>query len=196
MSDVDLFRKNPVRLDQFFELGTIGAGIVGGRPVPGEQRRRHHVDPGVGGLRRQDGGHRQLQRGGEVQLAVGVGELHRQLRRRAGAPAGYGPAASPGGVTRVRLPLPCTTPPSGARSASGTLDTSPESPQLPDETRVRARADSADTGHRPADPAGPRSWWNNEPIMTVFLVLFFPLLLMVFALLDGPRRGPAADRRP
>ena len=59
-------------LDHLFQLGPRRRGVVGGGAIAGEQRRGDHVHAGVGGLGGQDGGHRQLQRRGEVQLAVRV----------------------------------------------------------------------------------------------------------------------------
>ena len=42
------------RADQLLDLDGIGVREIGRRRIPGEQRRRHHVDPLVGALRRQD----------------------------------------------------------------------------------------------------------------------------------------------
>ena len=65
--------EEPGRLDQLLELGPVGRGVVGRVAVAGEQRRRHLVDPHVGGLRRQHRRDQQLAAGREVELAVGVG---------------------------------------------------------------------------------------------------------------------------
>ena len=58
----------------------VGRGVVQRGAVLHEQRRGGEVDPLVGALRRQDGGHRQLQRVGEVELAV---DVRKRLRERA-----------------------------------------------------------------------------------------------------------------
>ena len=55
------------------DVGRVGDRQVGGRRVAGEQRRRHHVDAGVGGLGGQDRGRQQLERVAVVELADGVG---------------------------------------------------------------------------------------------------------------------------
>ena len=70
---VGLGPEEPGGLDHRLELGAVGGGVVGGGAVRREQRRRDHVDPGVGALGGQDGRDQQLERRGEVQLAVGVG---------------------------------------------------------------------------------------------------------------------------
>ena len=62
ISDVGLVPEEAGRLDQLLELGAVRAGVVGRVRVLGEQRRGHLVDPLVGALRGQDGGHRQLER--------------------------------------------------------------------------------------------------------------------------------------
>ena len=78
---LDLFRKNPVDLISSSSSARGRRRVVGGRPEPGEQRRRHHVHPHVGGLRRQDGRHRQFQRVAEVEFAVRVRVTLRQAGR-------------------------------------------------------------------------------------------------------------------
>ena len=60
------------RLDDLLQLLAVGARVVRGRGVAREQRRGHHVDPLVGGLRGQDRRDEQLERGLEVQLGVHV----------------------------------------------------------------------------------------------------------------------------
>ena len=59
--------------DHLLELGAVGLCIVERGGVAPEQRRRDGIDHLVGGLRRQDRGDGELQRRGEVELAVGVG---------------------------------------------------------------------------------------------------------------------------
>ena len=61
------------RLDHLLELGPVGGGVRGGVGIAREDQRRDQIDPLVGALGRQDGGHQQLERGGEVELDVGVG---------------------------------------------------------------------------------------------------------------------------
>ena len=99
----------------------VGGGQVLGRRVPGEQRRRHHVHPHVGGLGRQDRGRQQLERVAVVELAdraSGYSSASRRatsrarpfgVRGRAIGGAGYGrrpraavPVASPA-VRRLEI---------------------------------------------------------------------------------------------
>ena len=75
------------------------AASVGRRRVAGEQRRRHHVDPDVGRLGRQDRRRQQLERVGVVELAHGVGV---RLGEAPGDLAASGPWASAGGPPRRR----------------------------------------------------------------------------------------------
>ncbi|PQM49443.1 hypothetical protein C1Y40_00335 [Mycobacterium talmoniae] len=76
--------------DEVFELGAVGLGVVQRGPIAGEQRRGGQVDALIGALRRQDGGHRQLERRGEVQLAT---HFRKRLRQCAIHPTG--PAHQP-----------------------------------------------------------------------------------------------------
>ena len=80
------------------------------RRVAGEQRRRHHVDPDVGGLGRQDRGRQELERVSMVELAPRVRVLDRQPPRHLAGPTlrGAGPprpraVGSGGGHRRRRL---------------------------------------------------------------------------------------------
>ena len=66
-------RKKPVGRIIVLHLGAVGGGVVRGGRIAPEQRRRDLVDLLVGALRGQHRGHEQLQRGGEVELAVRVG---------------------------------------------------------------------------------------------------------------------------
>ena len=66
--------------------GSAAARRAGVR-VAGEQRRRHDVDAGVGGLRRQDRRGEQLERVAVVELADRVGVLLRQPRGDRARPA-------------------------------------------------------------------------------------------------------------
>ena len=65
--------KEAGRPDEVLEFVTVGGGIGGRVAVAGEQWRCHEVDPPVGALRREDRGDEQLERGREVEFAVGVG---------------------------------------------------------------------------------------------------------------------------
>ena len=47
-------------------------------PIPGEERRGHHVDALVGALRGENGGDQQLERGSEIERAGGVRVGRRQ----------------------------------------------------------------------------------------------------------------------
>ena len=97
-----LARKNPVERMSSSTCSGLAAASEAGIGIGGEERGRHHVDPGVGALRGQDGGRQQLERVLEVQRA--------QLGRRArvapppGArrPGGPGPSAVLGFATGSR----------------------------------------------------------------------------------------------
>ena len=65
--------EEPGRHDDRFHLGAIGARVVGGGRVLGEQHRGDHVHPLVGALGGQDRRDQQLERVGEVELDVRVG---------------------------------------------------------------------------------------------------------------------------
>ena len=92
-------------VDQLLQLGAVRRGVVGRRPVAGEQLRGDLVDPHVRGLRRQDGRHGQLVRSGEVELAVRVRMRLGELAQHAPDPArpaqcglaGGDPPGQPGG---------------------------------------------------------------------------------------------------
>ncbi len=77
------------------QLGRVGRGEGGGARVAGEQFGRDHVDPRIGGLRREDRRHQQLERRLMIELAqrFGIlgGETHRHLAGSAfrGARAGH-----------------------------------------------------------------------------------------------------------
>src|SRR5690606_5365260 len=64
--------------DQLLQLRAIGAGVVGGGGVAGEQLRGDLVDPLVGALRGENRGDRELQRPVVIQftprIRVGLGE--------------------------------------------------------------------------------------------------------------------------
>ena len=92
-----LLAKEPGRMDQRLELSGIGGGERARRRIAREERRRDHVDPLVGTLRRQDGRDEQLpgvlvtQRTPGVGIRVGEGPVDlagprparfRDLRRR------------------------------------------------------------------------------------------------------------------
>ena len=62
-------RKNPVDLTSSSTSSGFAAASDCGVGVGGEERGRHHVDPGVGALGRQDGGRQQLEGILEVQRA-------------------------------------------------------------------------------------------------------------------------------
>jgi hypothetical protein len=70
---VRLVPEEPGGPDHLLQRGPVRSGVVGGGRVPEEQLGSHLVDPLVGALRGEDGGHGQLQRPGVVELAVGVG---------------------------------------------------------------------------------------------------------------------------
>ena len=78
MSEVVLLRKKPVGRISVLELGPVRRRVVGGGAVAGEQRRRDLVHPLVGALRGQDRRDDQLERVGEVELAVRVGVQRRR----------------------------------------------------------------------------------------------------------------------
>jgi hypothetical protein len=63
----------PGRPDDLLQLDRVRAGQGDRIGIPGEQRRGHHVDAGVGGLRRQHRGRQQLERVAVVQLAHASG---------------------------------------------------------------------------------------------------------------------------
>ena len=95
-----LVAEEPGGPDEGLELVAVGGGVAGGGAVAREQRRRDLVDPLVGALGAEDGGDHQLERGAEVELAVGVriegGELlvdasRAPDEREAGLPRGGGP---------------------------------------------------------------------------------------------------------
>jgi hypothetical protein len=69
---VGLGPEEPGRLDDLFQLRPVGRGVVRGGPVAAEQDRRHLIHQLVGGLRGQDGGDQEFQRGGEVELGADV----------------------------------------------------------------------------------------------------------------------------
>ena len=48
------------RVDESLQLGRVGLAQIGRRRVTGEDRRRDHVDPFIGGLGREHRGHQQL----------------------------------------------------------------------------------------------------------------------------------------
>jgi hypothetical protein len=74
-------------LEQFLELGAIGGGVRGGRGVAREELRGDLVDPHVGGLRRQQRGHGQLEGVRVIELAMRIGMGGREFARHAaGAP--------------------------------------------------------------------------------------------------------------
>ena len=85
--------------NQLFEFGAVGLRVIQRRAVALEQRRGGEVDPLVGALGRQDGGHRQFKRIGEIQLAV---NMRKRLRQCAIHPAGAADQADAGFV----VPLP------------------------------------------------------------------------------------------
>ena len=90
MSARALARKNPVDLMIVLELGRVGLRVVRGRRVAREELGGDEVDAHVGGLRRQQRRHEQLQRRAEVELAVGVGVALRQGTVDPPRPAGPG----------------------------------------------------------------------------------------------------------
>ena len=72
ISDDRLVPEEAGRPDQLLQLGAVGARVVGGGAVAGEQRRGDQVDPPSVRLRGQDDRDDQLERVGEVELAVRV----------------------------------------------------------------------------------------------------------------------------
>ena len=60
------------RLDQRLQLRTVSGGVGLGVGVAREEGRGDGVDPLVGALSRQDGGHEELKRVGEIELGIGV----------------------------------------------------------------------------------------------------------------------------
>ena len=127
---VVLLRKKPVDRMSSSTLGRVGAGEVLGRRVPGEERRRHHVHPLVGALRRQDRGRQQL---------VGVAVVERAQRRRPGV------LQRPGGasVSRAR--------PFGERGRVMAADPTgrPRRRRRPPDRPVGCRSDAAPPTSRP-----------------------------------------------
>ena len=106
--------------DQLLDLVGPGDGQVLGRRVPGEQRRGHHVHPGVGALRRQDGRGQQLVGVAVVELAAGVGVLARPGARGSPGPGPWvcGVGASGASTTRRdRLAAAARTGPGSLRLA-------------------------------------------------------------------------------
>ncbi len=71
--------KKTGRANKCFEFFAVGLRIVHRGPVTDEQRGGGEIHPLVRALRRQDRCHRQLQRRGEIQLAVRVGKRLRQF---------------------------------------------------------------------------------------------------------------------
>ena len=123
--------------DELFEFGTICSGIVGGTAEARKQGRRRDVDALVGALSRQDGRHRQLERGGEVQFAVGV---RKRLSQRPIHPAGTSNQTESGFLIPLRRPRPGY--PAIAHGAQGTDVVAPTADRPvairdPDETSPR-----------------------------------------------------------
>jgi len=87
-----LLAVEPHRPDDLFDVAGFGGGKLGRSRPPLEQRRRHLVDPHVGALRRQHGGHQQLPRRAVVELAQRLGvQLLEPLRDLHGTvPSGHG----------------------------------------------------------------------------------------------------------
>ena len=92
---VGLGPEEPGGLDDLLHLGPVGGRVVGGGPVAREQHRGDQVDPLVRGLRGQDRGDQQFQRGGEVELSVGIGIEQGEFAVDAPGPADE---RGPGGI--------------------------------------------------------------------------------------------------
>src|SRR5689334_23169536 len=69
----------PGRMDHRLQLGPVRGRVVCGGAVPGEQQPCHLVGAPVSGLRGQDRRHQQFERGGEIQLYMGIGVQPGQL---------------------------------------------------------------------------------------------------------------------
>ena len=90
--------EEPGRADQFLELAGYGPGQGLGVGIGGEDGRRHQVHPGVGALRREDGGHQQLERvvvAQGAQLGRGPRVQPRPAGPRRGGPGPSASSASP-----------------------------------------------------------------------------------------------------
>ena len=129
-------RKNPVDRIELLDVGRIRVGEVGGRRVLREQRRRHHVDALVGGLRRQDRRDEQLERVAVVQCAAHIGiEVAQPAHDLVGA------VRAPRGRAMGReYPRPMSTPTVVAVPPSGFADLLEAAHRIDDEVAAR-------TGH-------------------------------------------------